>query len=1534
MAVETSRVSAVRFGIFDSADHKRRSCVEVDSFELFIGDIPATRGVYDSRMGTTDHHYHCLTCGLDKKMCLGHPGSLVLKTMVLNPIAIGEIRRWLKLICHSCGRPVIDLSDKRSKKSVLKLNDAISATQFDKKVIKCFYCEKEQPKILKDPEDNFTFYAIYEKEKKKLYPHQIAQIFDRISMETVQMFDKSPDFHPRKFVLDTIQFPPATIRPGVRKFGSAKTSATSHDFTTYLQAMVKKNQQMKEITSMEVSEVEDRQIEILQQFYYNMIHGASTTQTTTKRTIISGSKPPPAILRRFPRKAGRIRQGLLGSQTLFISRTTISGNTRLRLDEIGIPISIAKTLQFMEIVQDYNRKTLRTFFQNGRKQYPGSTILIKASNGARYDVENIKSIYTLMNGDILYRDIITGDYIMYNRPPTLERSSIGCHRAFVLEDPIYNAFQMNVSVCANYNADFDGDQMALWVPFDVLTMIEASILSHISNWFISTKTSGSTNGQLQDAVIGSYELTKHGVEMNAEHAMMVLQMAKLTLPIIEQRDYSGRELISILLKTTPITYRGVPQYVSPLYEASDTVKYYPDERSIVINEGIHLSGILDAKTIGEKKVNSLFQAIARRYGSQAAIDKLYSYQQIVLEFLSMVSFTIKTTDMIVDKKTRDALNLLVSKALQEADDVTTALKHGDIIPPIELTTHEYYEIRQKNALTIDDAERFRLILNAINPKTNGLFKMIATKAKGENANLLHIIGSIGQVTINEARISENFGFRRTLPYYPRFATSPFAYGFIANCYISGLTTGEFVCSSMGARFDLIQKALSTASTGFFNRKSVMNNQSEIVDNYRRVTKDQAIVQFIYNEDGCDARNLEMVSFADLLTPNDETIISKCSVKASASCQPLVDAHMKELFAVRNILRHSQLNLENTDFIRPATFKFFQPINVESIIESIILARKTVKGGGKTKLMRSATRTPKPATDETPKVTTDETPKAAPKVTTDETPKAAPKVTTDETPKATTKAAPKVTTDETPKVTTDETPKAAPKATTKPAAKATPKTAAKPAAKTTPDATSEDELKTKLEMVSTFVKNLPYIFQNEMRARSVGEIPEYLVMATTAVKAQILYNLSPAALTTLSMNEIKMTFSMIHVLYSKALIEYGTCAGILAVQSITEPLTQYMLDSHHRSVSGGTSKSALTRAEEIFSRKMQTDTGRMMVMVKPEYETNEKKVREIATTIEYIDFEQFVEKYMIIYESLDNLVYPPTKTDKLWIKEYLESRPTLKTTADITKWCFRVTIDKINLVLKHINLETIINKMISENWFIAHTSESADEIIIRFFLKSGAFKKKEESEARVKKILANDIFARPIRGIAGVQNTMVEKVIRHRISDDGSVVQHRDIYAIKTVGSNIAGVSTNTDVDTSSIVSTSIDDTYKMFGIEAARMKIVRETQAMMGDKSPSMRHILLYADELTRQGRLSSIERTGLARRERKNILLNIAFDSPVQFLINSALNSAESKVYGVAGHRLLGSTPQIGSNYNQLVVNERFVSENATDMDKIVSDL
>ena len=147
----------------------------------------------------------------------------------------------------------------------------------------------------------------------------------------------------------------------------------------------------------------------------------------------------------------------MGKRVRYMMRSVITGDNMLKVDEIGVPVSIAKSIQIPETVRSYNRDRLNIYYMNKHKTYPGCSGIVKIGTQKMHKIEYLDENYQLQDGDIIMRDMITSDVIGFNRQPSLLFSSMSSHKVIVLQKG--ETLRMNVSACNFYNADFDGDKL-------------------------------------------------------------------------------------------------------------------------------------------------------------------------------------------------------------------------------------------------------------------------------------------------------------------------------------------------------------------------------------------------------------------------------------------------------------------------------------------------------------------------------------------------------------------------------------------------------------------------------------------------------------------------------------------------------------------------------------------------------------------------------------------------------------------------------------------------------------------------------------------------------------------------------------------------------------------------------------------------------------------------------------------------------------------------------------------------------------------
>jgi DNA-directed RNA polymerase II subunit RPB1 len=213
----------------------------------------------------------------------------------------------------------------------------------------------------------------------------------------------------------------------------------------------------KDVVSNELSNYNQDINNLLQ--YHIATYYDNESVTLPRSEFKTGGKPIKSISDRIKSKAGRVRSNLMGKRVDFSARSVITSDPYINIDEVGIPKKIAMELTIPEEVTPFNIKYLTGLVRNGRDEYPGANFVFRTiykegkAENQRIDLKYRKKAIKLNIGDIVERHSINGDYVLFNRQPTLHKPSMMGHKLHVLNRDDTHTFRMNVSVCKPYNAD-------------------------------------------------------------------------------------------------------------------------------------------------------------------------------------------------------------------------------------------------------------------------------------------------------------------------------------------------------------------------------------------------------------------------------------------------------------------------------------------------------------------------------------------------------------------------------------------------------------------------------------------------------------------------------------------------------------------------------------------------------------------------------------------------------------------------------------------------------------------------------------------------------------------------------------------------------------------------------------------------------------------------------------------------------------------------------------------------------------------------
>ncbi|KAH8584068.1 DNA-directed RNA polymerase I [Cryptosporidium sp. chipmunk genotype I] len=278
------------------------------------------------------------------------------------------------------------------------------------------------------------------------------------------------------------------------------------------------------------------------------------------------SSAPPGIRQWLEKKAGVIRQKMMGKRVNYSARTVIGPDPYLDTNEIGVPLMFALNLTIPERVGTHNVSLMANLVENGPNLYPGANKLLLG--GILYDLSRLdqnqrkakarlllSSVLSASNPflgnhhPIVYRHLVDGDIVLMNRQPTLHRPSIMAH--YIRIQPKDNIMRLNYVNCGTYNADFDGDEMNLHLPQSLFSRSEAKYIMDASRQYSVPKSGEPLRGLIQDSCIGGAFLTSKSTFLNREEYFHLLYTS---LSFILDKKSSA-------LSTSPMIYSSQGQVI-------------------------------------------------------------------------------------------------------------------------------------------------------------------------------------------------------------------------------------------------------------------------------------------------------------------------------------------------------------------------------------------------------------------------------------------------------------------------------------------------------------------------------------------------------------------------------------------------------------------------------------------------------------------------------------------------------------------------------------------------------------------------------------------------------------------------------------------------------------------------------------------------------------------------------------------------------------------------------------------------------------
>jgi DNA-directed RNA polymerase subunit beta' len=606
---------------------------------------------------------------------------------------------------------------------------------------------------------------------------------------------------PEQMVLDAVPVIPPELRPMVQLDGGR--FATS-DLNDLYRRVINRNNRLKRLLDLGAPEIivnnEKRMLqEAVDALFDNGRRGRPVTGP--------GNRPLKSLSDMLKGKQGRFRQNLLGKRVDYSGRSVIVAGPYLKLHQCGLPKIMA-----LELFKPF----------------------IMARLVERKSAQNIKAAKKMVDSMIgevwdVLEEVIHEHPVLLNRAPTLHRLGIQAFEPLLVEG---KAIQVHPLVCHAFNADFDGDQMAVHLPLSAEAQAEARILMLSSNNILSPAHGAPLATPTQDMILGAYYLT-YGPEADELAAKQEL-LAGGKWPSSEQRPHVFRTAQEAELS-----------YEAGVVKLHDVAEFRPFGREgghllttvgrIVYNDRIEralaeaLGEEFDAtkyvfvnQSMKKRDTTRLVDALVQTYGATTISLVLDAFKDLGFKYSTQAGITISKNDVVIPPEKQSILD----KYDKLVGDITSQYDDGLI------TQEERHEavVEKWNAATDEVADAMIANLDTLNP----IFMMANSGARGSFKQIRQLAGMRGLMANPKGEIIER-------PIKANF--------------MEGLSVLEYFISTHGARKGLADTALRTADSGYLTRRLVDVAQDVII-----------------REPDCGTEEyIEMAIFKDGGDPNDNLV---------------------------------------------------------------------------------------------------------------------------------------------------------------------------------------------------------------------------------------------------------------------------------------------------------------------------------------------------------------------------------------------------------------------------------------------------------------------------------------------------------------------------------------------------------------------------------------------------------------------------------------------------------------------------------------
>jgi DNA-directed RNA polymerase II subunit RPB1 len=428
-----------------------------------------------------------------------------------------------------------------------------------------------------------------------------------------------------------------------------------------------------------------------------------------------------------------------------------------------------------------------------------------------------------------------------------------------------------------YAAAFDGDEMNMHMPQNVMAETELKHLAAIPYQIISPAGNSPIVGIFQDSLLGSYRMTRPNISFTPREAMNLLMMFP---------EVNTDELKAAIKNNKISNFDVLSQIMSKISLKFKTKLYDEDEdpetsnNIFEVKNGKYIRGQIEKSVLGAASKGVLHR-VFNDFGNMHCSNFIDNLQNVVTEYMKSSAFSVGISDLIANKKTQDSIVEAITLQKKDVQSLIERVQLGTFENDTAKSNQVEFETNVNNILNEATNKAGKIGRKSLS-KSNRFLMIVNSGSKGTLINISQMISCLGQTNIDGKRVP--YGFEdRTLPHYSKFDDSPGARGFVENSYISGLTAPELFFHAMGGRIGLIDTAVKTSQTGYIQRRLIKGLEDLKVEYDTTVRNNMGkIIQFEYGEDGFDStktenQNLPLVgmnlediySHYDIIGINDE-----------------------------------------------------------------------------------------------------------------------------------------------------------------------------------------------------------------------------------------------------------------------------------------------------------------------------------------------------------------------------------------------------------------------------------------------------------------------------------------------------------------------------------------------------------------------------------------------------------------------------------------------------------------------------------------